>query len=397
MYRVASLVDRCHVKPIRGRIIGSLRERIRWELRTTDHRSISPVSGLLNIIALRIADPNDADGTRAIEKLESWIWEDANGGTRVTGARSVAWDTAFTLQALAAAAPHCDVQRAVCDGTAFLTSQQIQDSFPNFPEHDRIDPRGGWCFADRGHGWPVSDCTAEALSALLAVPGARVVATTAEDAIAFILRCQNPDGGFGSYEARRSRSDLEMFNPAEMFGNSMTERSYVECTASCVMALNEARRYWHPALADRIDDAVARAARWLRSQQQPDGAWPGAWGVHFIYGTMFAVRGLLGTGAPVTDPAIRKACRWLLARQRDDGGWGEHHAGCLTGAYSEDAESQVIQTAWALAVLLEALRLAPEGTAAVSTLLNDGADALVEGGETGIFTPMFYFHACKPR
>lgn len=224
----------------------------------------------------------------------------------------------------------------------------------------------------------------------------------------------------------------------------------------------------------------------------PDGAWPGAWGVHFIYGTMFAVRGLLGTGAPVTDPAIRKACRWFLARQRDDGGWGEHHAGCLTGAYSEDAESQVIQTAWALAVLLEAhdpewpaiergayflngmqnadgewpkqnmvgvffhtalldagfeviasrdvafesdpqmpwyralqgrdltlmsmprtpigravtnrvvraleaLRLAPEGTAAVSTLLNDGADALVEGGETGIFTPMFYFHACKPR
>lgn len=45
---------------------------------------------------------------------------------------------------------------------------------------------------------------------------------------------------------------------------------------------------------------------------------------------------------------------------------------------------------------LEALRLAPQGTTAVSTLLNDGADALVEAGETGIFTPMFYFHVCKP-
>ena len=45
----------------------------------------------------------------------------------------------------------------------------------------------------------------------------------------------------------------------------------------------------------------------------------------------------------------------------------------------------------------ERLRLAPEGTTAVSTLLNEGADALVEGGESGIFTPMFFFLARKPH
>ena len=38
----------------------------------------------------------------------------------------------------------------------------------------------------------------------------------------------------------------------------------------------------------------------------------------------------------------------------------------------------------------ERLRVFPEGTAAVSTLLNRGADALVEGGESGVFTPMFF-------
>jgi hypothetical protein len=32
----------------------------------------------------------------------------------------------------------------------------------------------------------------------------------------------------------------------------------------------------------------------------------------------------------------------------------------------------------------------------VSDFLNLGADALVRGGESGIFTPMFFFHARKP-
>ena len=45
----------------------------------------------------------------------------------------------------------------------------------------------------------------------------------------------------------------------------------------------------------------------------------------------------------------------------------------------------------------ERLRLVPEGTRAASTLLNEGADALVAGGESGVFTPMFFFLARKPR
>ena len=44
----------------------------------------------------------------------------------------------------------------------------------------------------------------------------------------------------------------------------------------------------------------------------------------------------------------------------------------------------------------ERLRVVPEGTTAVSTILNRGADALVEGGVHGIFTPMFFFLARKP-
>ena len=44
----------------------------------------------------------------------------------------------------------------------------------------------------------------------------------------------------------------------------------------------------------------------------------------------------------------------------------------------------------------ERFRLFPEGARAVSTLLNAAADALVEGGRSGVFTPMFFFLARKP-
>ena len=44
----------------------------------------------------------------------------------------------------------------------------------------------------------------------------------------------------------------------------------------------------------------------------------------------------------------------------------------------------------------EKLRIFPQGSTMVSTLLNRGADALVAGGESGLFTPIFFFLARKP-
>jgi sterol 24-C-methyltransferase len=44
---------------------------------------------------------------------------------------------------------------------------------------------------------------------------------------------------------------------------------------------------------------------------------------------------------------------------------------------------------------LEKLGVAPKGSVATSSFLQDAATALVKGGKTGIFTPMFYFHAKK--
>ena len=353
-YGLARLFERFHGKRLRARCTEAIVRHIGWELQTTSHTSISPVSGLLNILALWLRDADDPDVRQALAQLDGWIWEDEEQGARVTGARSASWDTGFALQALAALPEPDGVGDALRRGADFLLGQQIDTSFAGFGEAYRTDPKGGWCFAGGWHGWPVSDCTAEAALGFIAARGGGADTTALGDAVAFMLRVQNRDGGFGSYEARRPAFGLEWLNPAEMFGDSMTEHSFVECTASCLAALAACRDRFPEIVDGAVTDAISQANSWLRRAQAADGSWRGVWGVQFIYGTLFGVRGLLAAGARPGDPALRSACRWLLERQREDGGWGEHHSGCLPGHYVPHEESQVIQTAWALLALLEA-------------------------------------------
>lgn len=338
----------------RAGLLARLRENIRYEMRSTHYTCISPVSGLLNMVALHAADPDDPDLLQALDHFDGWIWEDAEKGARVAGARSATWDTGFAGQALAAAAPHVDVKSALMRADDFLASQQIKRGTGREAQFHRIDPAGGYCFAGVWHGWPVSDCTAEAILARMESPWSRASTEELTSAVRFILRTQNTDGGFGSYESRRVDVPLEWLNPAEMFGDSMTEKSYAECTSSCIAALSQFRARHPGILSAEVDRAIARGVRCLRSQQRADGSWPGMWGVHFVYGTMFGIRGLVAAGVPPHDPAVRRACAWLLARQRPDGGWGEHFTSGEVGRYVEHTESQTTQTAWALLALADA-------------------------------------------
>ncbi len=63
----------------------------------------------------------------------------------------------------------------------------------------------------------------------------------------------------------------------------------------------------------------------------------------------------------------------------------------------------VPRTAWGRVIThravkaMERVRIAPKGATDVSSLLNRAADALVEGGRLGIFTPMYFTLAKKPE
>jgi squalene/oxidosqualene cyclase-like protein len=210
----------------------------------------------------------------------------------------------------------------------------------------------------------VSDCTAEALSAVLKTHRvAGEVVSTAErisdqriaQAAEFILYRQNADGGFGTYERRRASSWLENVNPSEMFGQCMTERSYIECTSSSIAALADVRAAYPSLLRRKIDDAVERAVNFLRRSQRPDGSYAAFWGVNFTYAIFHVTKGLRAAGVPANDPTLVRAAEWLSRKQKTDGGWGEHYSSCLQGQYVEHPQSQVVMTSWALLALIDVL------------------------------------------
>jgi lanosterol synthase len=351
---VLAEVDRAMPEPGRRRALAHCLARIRFEQRESRQQGLSPVNAVLNCLALWANDPADPALTAGLDGLERWRWEDG-GGVRYVGARSNAWDTAFALRALFTPddSRHAAVIRR---GAAFLREAQLLDELPRWWNEHREPIAGGWCFSDGAHRWPVSDCTAEAVSALLEtehlLPRAeRLTKARRDQAAGFILARQNRDGGFGTYEPRRGGRWLERLNASEMFGDCMTERSYVECTASCVGALARLRAR-DAALTTRVTPAIDAGVRFLRASQRPDGAIPAAWGIHFTYGAFHFTAGLRAAGVRPGDPALLRAAEFLLARQRPDGGWGEHWSSCVSDR-AVDAESGPVQTAWAVLALLD--------------------------------------------
>ena len=345
---------------LRRRALNHCLSRMAAEARASRYQGLSPVSGVLAAMALSQA--GRPEGAASLAGLQRWVWVDEQNGLRHAGARSVTWDTAFAVQALLAGAEVAD--RPLRQAHARLLAMQERDDLPADARQGRQSIQGGWCFSDGTHRWPVSDCTAEALSAVLlceAKPGlipleSRIAASAVADALRFLLDRQNADGGFGTYERRRAGPLLERLNPSEMFGNCMTELSYIECTASALAAVHHARRH-APAVAATIPglpEAADRAQAFLIGAQRADGFWPGFWGINAIYGTLFAVSALAVAGLDPASPALRRAAAWLRSIQKPDGGWGEDFSGCTTGRYVAATSSLVVGTSWAVLALAAA-------------------------------------------
>ncbi|MBN9120166.1 MAG: 2,3-oxidosqualene cyclase [Planctomycetes bacterium] len=357
--RVLGWYDRFPLRRLREKALKRCEELIARDLAATGRLTLSPVNGVLNALALRARGAAPDEVARCVEGFEFYRWEDDERGLRYSGGRTRVWDTGFALEALlaspGAAREHRD---AIAAGYRFLAAHQMTRSVaardPMFPD----TAEGGWCLGDAAHAWPVSDCTAEALSAVLAAhaliaPDDRIPGDRLARAADFILSRQNRDGGFGSYERSRAPLWLERLNPSEMYTRCMTDQSYVECTGSCLVALSRVRAANPTCAPKRVSRAIARGVRFLLSRQRADGAFPGSWGVYLTYGTFHAVRGLRAAGLSPEHPALRRAVEWLVRHQKPDGGWGEHFTGCLHQEYAEHPTSQATMTSWAVLALVE--------------------------------------------
>ncbi|KAJ8766803.1 hypothetical protein K2173_008357 [Erythroxylum novogranatense] len=224
--------------------------------------------------------------------------------------------------------------------------------------------KGGWPFSTSDNGWLVSDCTAEALRAAILlsqmppeIVGEAMPADHLYDAVNILLSLQNQNGGFASYELTRSYEWLELINPAEVFGEIMTDYQYVECTSAVIQGLQSFRNIYPEHRGKEIESCTEKAVNYIETKQRQDGSWYGSWGVCFTYGTWFGVKGLAAAGRTYqTSNSIRKACNFLLSKQLDSGGWGESYLSSQTKVYTnlEGGKSHVVNTAWAMMTLIGA-------------------------------------------
>jgi squalene/oxidosqualene cyclase-like protein len=344
---------------LRRRALEHVVDHVKHEDTTTDFLDIGPVNKALNVVVAHAAGAGDEHLRRALERLDDYLFEGETGLTMQAYNSSELWDTAFASQAIAASG-RVDRHRRLADAAfRFVDENQVRENLPDGKQYHRGPARGGWPFSTRPHGWPIADCTAEGLLALLALGehvGGDLDQSRLLDAVDLLLELQNPDGGWPTYERIRGRPWLERLNSSELFADIMVDYSYTESTSSvlCGLAEGHARFELGELRAHRVARALVRGERYLRSRQRADGSWEGAWGICFTYGTWFGIRGLRGVGAARDDSALERAAAFLCSRQLPDGGWGESYQSCLRRQYVRHPEGgQPVMTAWALLALLE--------------------------------------------
>lgn len=357
--RALDAFERVRPARLRDRAMKIVLEHVRYEDRVTSFIDIGPVNKVLNAFVHHFVDPNGEDFRRAFARCDDYIWAGHDGTKMQSYNSSKLWDTAFALQSTIAAGAldsHGAHKTMVERAYGYVRDHQILEDVPDAARFYRHPSRGGWPFSDRAHGWPITDCTSEGLKCALALEG-RYAPSIPEDllrdAVRLLLSWQNDDGGWATYERQRGSRWLELFNPSQVFRDIMVDYSYVECTSACLQALAKAQQRFAGEFAE-IVPAIERGQRFVRSLQRDDGGFEGSWGVCFIYGTWFAVSGLLAAGVSDRDPAIQRACAFLLERQKGDGSWGESGDSCLQRKYVEASQGGATQTAWALLTLLRA-------------------------------------------
>jgi len=320
-----------------------------WVLRLVDmedsnseYADLASVNGPLNTIVCYIRDgPDSYSFRRHRERLEEFLWVNAEG-MLVNGTNGVQnWDTAFLIQAVVHAGLSEEPRwRPMLEkALGFLESQQIREDCVDADICYRQRRKGGWAFSNKDQGYPVSDCVAEALKAVILLqktPGYPQLLEDQRifDAIDTLLEYQNPSGACSSYERTRAGPYLEYLNGAEVFGRIMYEYDYPECTTAVVTALALFRRYWPDYRRHDLELFLQRAVQYIKAAQYPEGGWYGSWAVCFTYGTMFALESLATIGETYSNSShAKRGCDFLVSKQRDDGGWSESYQVSLSCSF----------------------------------------------------------------
>ncbi len=284
---------------------------------------------------------NDPLLQRELRHFENLVLDDERG-FRVQPCHSPVWDTALTAYSIAAVRPDPDGPAGWALGRAadWLLSKEVRQRGDWSVRRPSVEP-GGWYFEYENEHYPDTDDTAKVLLALERAKGSDPERQRQAEhrAVEWLVSMQSSDGGWAAFDVDNSAAILTQVPFADH--NAMLDPTCADITGRVLEALCRRAPARHPG-------AVRRGVDYLRQTQEVDGCWYGRWGVNYIYGTCFALRGLRAAGVGPADAAVLRAGEWIRSVQNPDGGWGESPSSYEHPRHQAAGPSTPSQTAWAL-------------------------------------------------
>ncbi|KAL7985047.1 hypothetical protein Chor_003617 [Crotalus horridus] len=346
LFALFNLYDRYHLTSLRKKATAEIYELIKADDIFSNSTNSSPICKPFHVlISWHVDGPNSAAFQEHVSRIYDYLWLGDEGITMKAGIQN---DPEY----------HTCLKKA----HSFLKCSQIVDNPPNYQRYYRQMNKGGFPFSNRDNDWIVSDCTAEALKALMLLEEQcsfiddHIAPQRLFDAVNMLLNMRNSDGGFSSYETRRGSWLLENINCAETYGKKklsgvmckiqngdhhwnvasfegiadcMVDHTYIECTSSVMQGLKYFQKRFPDHRREEISDTIHKALQYCRNTQKADGSWVGA-----------------------ACNEVTKGCAFLVSRQMKDGGWGEEFESYKFRKYIQHTISQIHQTAWALLGLM---------------------------------------------
>ena len=382
--RVFKVWEKRGSERIRG---AAIREAERWILQRTHYTeglgAIYPAM-MYFIMALDALDyaKDHPDRIEAIRHFESLLIE-TDDRFLFQPCVSPIWDTAICAFAMGEAGVAADDPRMV-RAADWIIGKEVRRKGDWSIKRPNTEP-SGWAFEFANEFYPDIDDTAMVLLALMHARGSDPASQSAceQRAIKWLLAMQSEDGGWAAFDVDNNWAVLNEVPFADH--NAMLDPTCPDITGRVLECLCRRGMRGH--------DAVRRGLGYLLAAQEKDGSWYGRWGVNYIYGSFLAMRGLAASGAPGTREPLDRAAKWLRTIQNPDGGWGESCA-----SYDRDrfvpASSTASQTAWAVLGLLAAGdREGPAVTRGIQFLLSlQNADGTwPEDASTGTGFPNVFY------
>ncbi|KAJ1276758.1 hypothetical protein BS78_05G239300 [Paspalum vaginatum] len=345
---------------VREKALRHILEHIHYEDETTQYIGLCPVTKALNMICCWVENPSSDVLKRHLPRIHDYLWIAEDGMKAKTSDGTHNWEIALVVQAFSSADINGEYGPAIDKALRYMKKAQVTRNPPGDPRYwFRHRSKGSWTLSTVDNGWGSSDSSGEVIKAILLLSkmSPDLVGDTMEeclfDAIDCLLTFMNKDGSFCTFECQRTYSWLEILNPSESFRNIVTDYPSLECTSSIMHALILFGESYPGYRSEEIRECVNKSATYIESNQKNDGSWYGTWGICFIYGTMFALKGLVAAGRTYeNDVCIKKACKFLLSTQLKTGGWGESYLSCEREAYVQGHSTHAVQTAWAMLALI---------------------------------------------